>query len=124
MGYYQIELEEPAKPFTAFVAQDDHNKFNRLPFGLEKVSSVFQGMMNEVVARANPDVIIVYLDDVIIPSKTAGVQILEPFLKILKHCELTLRYDKCNFFVANIDILGYRIDDTGIRPGKSKLIAI
>lgn len=126
MGYYQIELEETAKPLTAFVTHDGHYEFNRMPFGLVNAPAVFQGVMNKIVEIAKPDLIIVYLDDVIIPSKTTeeGVQVLNRFLRLLEKCNLTLRYDKCNFLHENIDFLGHRIDENGIRPGKSKLIAI
>lgn len=119
MGYHQIEIDESSKQFTAFVTIDGHYEFNRMPFGLVNAPAVFQNVMNRVAKQMNPGEVVVYLDDVIIVSKTIeeGIDRLSRFLKILRKTGLTLRRDKCKFLSEEISFLGYNISAQGIMPG-------
>lgn len=33
MGYHQIEVDESSKQYTAFVTQEGHYEYNRMPLG-------------------------------------------------------------------------------------------
>ncbi|XP_049316921.1 uncharacterized protein LOC125779690 [Bactrocera dorsalis] len=126
MGYYQIELEEKSKQFTAFVTNEGHYEFNRMPFGLVNAPAVFQTVMNTLVAKMKTGEVLAYLDDVIIPSRTIeeGLQRIEKFLTLLRESGLTLRIDKCKFLESKIEYLGHVITENSIMPGNRKLSAI
>lgn len=126
MGYHQIEVEESSKKFTAFVTTEGHYEYNRMPFGLVNAPSVFQEVMNKIAAKMNPGEILVYLDDVIIPSKSVneGLSRLTKILKLLRESGLKLRFTKCNFLSEEVNYLGHVINKNGIKPGENKITAI
>ena len=123
---HQIEVEESSKKYTAFVTTEGHFEFNRMPFGLVNAPAFFQSLMNKLVKQMNPGECHSYLDDEVIPSKTAsdGLDRLERFLKILKANGLTLRLDKCSFLESEFAYLGHIINKNGITPGNEKVRAI
>lgn len=61
-----------------------------------------------------------YLDDDLISiSKDKGNT-----LKLFLHVNLTLRLNKCNFLLININYLGHKISGDGLRPGSDKIKAV
>jgi hypothetical protein len=125
-GYYQVPVAEESKHLTAFVTNEGLYEFNRVPFGLVNAPAVFTRMMKIIERRMRPHRISVYMDDILIPSKTIeeGFQKIEAFLKILKEEGLTLRLKKCRFFQRKVEYLGYEVTPEGVRPGKVKTAAV
>lgn len=125
-GYYQIAIAEDSRHRTAFVTPDGQFEYNRMPFGLVNAPSVFQRTINKILLEAKIKYAIVYMDDVLIPSKdiTEGLQRLEEVLGLLKKGGLTLKLSKCQFFLDTIDFLGYEVSHDGIRPGHRKTEAV
>ncbi|XP_036347689.1 uncharacterized protein LOC118757065, partial [Rhagoletis pomonella] len=124
-GYYQIELQEDAKPLTAFVTHNGHYEFNRMPFGLRNAPCVFQRMMSQLVAPLSK-VVVTYVDEVIIAtdSEEENLFYLEEFLKLIQEEGLTLRVSKCSFLRREVTFLGHQVDVNGVRPGIFKTSAI
>ncbi|CAK1600822.1 unnamed protein product [Parnassius mnemosyne] len=125
-GYYQIPISEESRSKTVFVTPDGHYEFNCMPFGFVNTPSVFQRTINKILMEAKMKYAIVYMDDVLIPSKTfdEGIVRLEEVLKLLKRGGLTLKLSKCNFFYKTIDFLGFEVSANGIRPGSRKTDAV
>lgn len=125
-GYYQISIEEESRKYTAFVTNDGHYEFNRMPFGLVNAPSVFQNAMNNLVNQLEPGQAIPYLDDIIIPgvNVTEGLERLGKFLTVLSTTGFTLRTSKCNFLTEQITFLGHIVNKDGISPGQRKIAAI
>ncbi|KAJ0178256.1 hypothetical protein K1T71_006079 [Dendrolimus kikuchii] len=117
-GYYQIPICEESRHKTAFVTPDGQFEYNRMPFGLVNAPSVFQRTINKILHDAKIKYAIVYMDDILIPSKdvTEGLNRLEEVLGLLKQGGLTLRLSKCNFFLSTVDFLGFEVNYAGIRP--------
>lgn len=124
-GYHQIPLEEKSKQYTAFVTPDGHFEYNKMPFGLCNAPSVFQRMMNNLLAPFD-DFATVYLDDILIYSRTPEENLakLERLLQALSEEGLTLNPDKCSFLCTSVNYLGYEISGQGVQPGKIKSKAI
>lgn len=125
-GYYQVPVEEGSKYKTSFVTPDGQYEFNRMPFGITTAPSVFQRMMNKILGPLRGTEAMVYLDDILIPSKDydQGVSRLENVLKVISSNFLTLRPEKCRFFETSVFYLGYEIDCNGLRPGLKKTESI
>lgn len=125
-GYYQIPIVEESRHKTAFVTPDGQYEFNRMPFGLVNAPSVFQRAVNKILNKARVKYALVYMDDVLIPAKDfeEGLTRLEEVLSLLREGGLTLKLNKCKFFLNKIDYLGFEISAEGIRPGSLKTEAV
>jgi hypothetical protein len=64
----------------------------------------------------------VYLDDILIPSKTVreGLENLEEILCLLRREGLTLNVKKCSFLATSVEYLGFEINAGTIKPGARK----
>lgn len=111
---------------TAFITPDGQYEFLRLPFGLCNAPAAFQRWVNNIMGSLRHSEILVYLDDILIPSKSIS-QGMEKLNTILKKCDennLKLNLEKCYFFKTKIDFLGYEISENQIKPGSKKVNAI
>lgn len=125
-GYYQVPMAEESKHLTAFVTPDGLYEYNRMPFGLANAPSVFQRAINSMLNGVGQNLVLAYMDDLLVPSKTVeeGLEKLERVFILLRKSRLTLNPKKCVFFQEKIDYLGYEICSDGIRPGTYKTEAV
>ena len=69
-GYWQIKVHPNDKEKTAFVCDDGLFEFNVMPFGLTNAVATFQRYMDAVLAGLKWNQLLVYIDDIIIFSKS------------------------------------------------------
>ena len=70
-GYWQVELEEEAKPLTAFTMGPlGFWECERMPFGLTNAPATFQRLMESCLGELHLSCCIIYLDDIIVFSWT------------------------------------------------------
>ena len=81
-GYWQVEMAEECKPYTAFTwGPLGFFECETVPFGATNAPATFQRLMEDFLGDLNMNWYIVDLDDVIVFSKTP-----EEHLKGRKHC--------------------------------------
>ena len=99
-------------------------RYNRMPFGVSSAPSVFQRIMDSLLQ--NIPGVIVYLDDILITSKTKEKHLknLEETLCRLAHVGLKLKRRKCQFLQSSVQCLGYQIDAKSLHPTEDKVRAI
>jgi hypothetical protein len=116
-GYWQIQISENDRYKTAFTVPFGQFEWNVLPFGLKNAPSEFQKIMNDIF---NPysEFIIVYIDDVLVFSKTIDQHIkhLKIFKNVIKHNGLVLSATKMKIFQTKVRFLGHMIDQGTIIP--------
>ena len=116
-GFWQIQIHEKDRYKTAFTVPFGHYEWNVMPFGLKNAPSEFQHIMNDVF---NPytTFIIVYIDDVLIFSKTIDQHFkhLDTFLKIIKKNGLAVSAPKMKLFQTKVRFLGHDIYRGTIKP--------
>ena len=102
--YWQIEIEEKDKQKTAFTTDEGHFEFNRMPFGLTNAPATFQRLINNVLRQALRKFALVYLDDVIIFSKTISdhIQHIQTMLELLRKEGLKIKLSKCTFLKRQV----------------------
>ena len=69
-GYHQVRLAPGAGPKTAFVTRYGLYEYNVLLLGLCNVPSTFQCLMNNVLGDYINQFVLVYLDDILVYSRT------------------------------------------------------
>ena len=69
--YWQVELDKESIPLTAFtVGPLGFYKWVCMPFGLTNMPAMFQHLMETCLGELHLNWCIIYLDDIIIFSKT------------------------------------------------------
>ena len=72
-GYWQVKMDEDSIPLTTFtVAPLGFYECVRMPFGLTNAPATFQRLMESCLGDLHLKYCIIYLDDIIIFSKTPG----------------------------------------------------
>ena len=122
-GYWQIQLDEPSKPVTAFsVGSGKTYCFTRIPFGFKSSGNAFQRCMETVLGDLLEKECINYIDDILVTSNNFENHILalDKTLNRLKENGLRLNPSKCNLFATEVKFLGHTIDNKGIRYDQDK----
>ena len=100
-GYWQVELDEDSIPYTAFtVGPLGFYKCLWMPFGLTNAPAMFQHLMENCLGYLHLNWCIIYLNDIIIYSKTPEEHMkrLEAVFKKLSKAGLKLKLSKYEFF--------------------------
>ncbi|XP_038135153.1 uncharacterized protein LOC119779547 [Cyprinodon tularosa] len=125
-GYYQIPMLEEDKEKTAFLCPLGFYQFERMPQGITGAPATFQRLMERVVGDMNLLQCIVYLDDIIIFSRTLEEH-EERLLKVLDRLEefgLKVSIDKCQFCQTHVKYVGHVVSADGVSTDPEKLKAV
>nr|GFB79165.1 putative reverse transcriptase domain-containing protein [Tanacetum cinerariifolium] len=98
-GYYQLIVREEDIPKTMFRTRCGHNEFQVMSFRLTNAPAVFMDLMNRVCKPYLDKFMIVFIDDILIYSKSKEehAEHLKLILELLKKEELYSKFLKCDF---------------------------
>ncbi|GJW31312.1 putative reverse transcriptase domain-containing protein [Tanacetum coccineum] len=125
-GYHQLRVREEDILKTAFRTRYGHYEFQVMPFGLTNAPAVFMDLMNRVCKPYLDKFVIVFIDDILIYSKSKKEHEghLRQILKLLKKEELYAKFSKCEFWIPRVQFLGHVIDCQGIHIDPAKIESI
>ena len=101
-------------------------EYTVMPFGLTNAPATFQRLMNEVLREHLDDFVTVYLDDILIFSKSDDehARHLQWVLGKLREHGLFAKRTKCAFGLDSVEYLGHVVTAEGISPDPAKIEAI
>jgi transposase InsO family protein len=124
-AYLQILLRKRDRDITAFTIGNRRFRFVTAPLGLKHIPSVFQRSIQALLqekecwAFANN-----FIDDIIVFSKTyeEHIEHVKKVLDALTEKSLTIRRDKCHFNCKAVPLLGFWLEEQGVRPNMKKIM--
>ncbi|KAI3683118.1 hypothetical protein L1987_83618 [Smallanthus sonchifolius] len=125
-GYHQLRVQEEDIPKTAFRTRYSHYEFMVMPFGLTNAPAVFMDLMNRVCKPYLDKFVIVFIDDILIYSKTKSdhEQHLRLVLDLLRKEQLYAKFSKCEFWLKEVQFLGHIVNEKGIHVDPAKIEAL
>nr|GEY52367.1 putative reverse transcriptase domain-containing protein [Tanacetum cinerariifolium] len=124
--YHQLRVHEDDIPKIAFRTRYGHFEFTAMPFGLTNIPTVFMDLMNRVCRSYLDKFVIVFIDDILIYSKTLEEHEvhLGLILELLKEDKLYAKFFKCELWLREVQFLGHMINGDGIHVDPSKIEAV
>lgn len=125
-GYWQVRIAEGDEPKTTCVTRYGAYEFLVMPFGLTNAPATFCTLMNEVLRDYLDNFVVVYLDDIVIYSKSMEdhVDHLTRVFQRLREHQLYAKLEKCSFAQERIKFLGHIIENGHVRMDDDKVRAI
>ncbi|XP_073024343.1 uncharacterized protein [Primulina eburnea] len=125
-GYHQLRVREEDVPKTAFRTRYGHYEFLVVPFGLTNAPAVFMDLMNRVFREFIDKFVIVFIDDILIYSKSKKEheKHLTLVLQTLREAQLYAKFSKCEFWLDRVLFLGHVISAQGVSVDPSKVEAV
>ena len=119
-------MEEEDKEKTAFWCPLGFYEFNRMPQGLCNAPATFQRLMEKCVGDMAFTDVVVYLDDLLVFSKTLEEheEKLDKILTRLREYGLKLNPEKCQFVQKSVKCLGHVVSAKGVETDPDKVAAV
>jgi hypothetical protein len=125
-GYWHIPLFTEDREKTAFVTRNGQYQFKVVPFGLTGAPGAFCRYMDDTLRDIMWKRCLVYVDDIIVWAKDIKehMKALEEVFERLLKAGLKLKLSKCEFFMEEVEYLGFIIGHgvVGLSPAKVRSI--
>lgn len=97
-----------------------------MPFGLTNAPATFERLMDGLFSDVTWRSVLVYLDDIIVHSRTIEdhIEHLRLVFSRLRAAGLKLSPKKCTFFQPRVHYLGHVVGRDGLEPDPQKLLAV
>ncbi|WVZ84833.1 hypothetical protein U9M48_031820 [Paspalum notatum var. saurae] len=122
-GYYHIKIREEDIPKTAFSTRYGSYEYLVKSFGLTNAPAFFMYMMNSVFMNELDKFIVVFIDDILVYSKSEKEH--EEHLRIvlaqLREHKLYAKFSKCAFWLKEVSFLGHILSKKGVAVDPSKV---
>ncbi|KAL0562072.1 hypothetical protein IC582_002522 [Cucumis melo] len=125
-GYHQLRIKDEDVPKTAFRSRYGHYEFIVMSFGLTNAPAVFMDLMNRVFREFLDTFLIVFIDDILIYSKTEAEheEHLRMVLQTLRGNKLYAKFSKCEFWLKQVSFLGHVVSKAGVSVDPAKIEAV
>ena len=125
MGYHHVPIAED-KHKTAFPSRLGLLQYTAMPFGLTNAPATFQRLMERVLAHMNRKDCLVYIDDVLIWSKSFEEHLrkLEQVFQAFEKAGLRIKPRKCHICCKSVLYFGHLLSSDGIRVDPARVKAI
>ncbi len=121
-----IRIKEKDEWKTVFCTRLEHYEYLIMSFNLINASVTFQIFMNNVLRRYLNQFIIVYLNDILVYSKTKKEHVwhVKKVLQTLKKVDLRIKSGKSEFHVQSVQFLKFIVTSQSLRMNLKKIEAV
>ena len=125
-SYHQLKIREQDVPNIAFRTRYGHFEFLVMSFSLTNAPETFTDLMNKIFKPYLDRFVVVYIDDIIIYSKTREelVDHLRIVLQTFQDHQLYAKREKCDFWMTEVKFLGHVVSQKGIFVNRTKIEVI
>ena len=122
-AFHRIRIKEGDEWKTAFRTHKGHYEYLVMPFGLTNAPATFQAYINNVLREYIDDFVCVYIDDILIYSRTEEehVEHVRKVLHALNKYNLRLKPSKSEFHVQRVKFVGCVITPNGVEVDPEKV---
>jgi hypothetical protein len=122
-GYHQMKIRPSDIPKTAFSTRYGLYEFTVMSFGLTNAPAYFMNLMNKVFMEYLDRFVVVFIDDILIYSRSESdhEEHLRLVLQKLRDNQLYAKYSKCEFWIDEVSFLGHIISNGGISVDPAKV---
>src|SRR6185437_7855203 len=122
-GYHQIKIRPCDIPKMAFSTRYGLYEYLVMSFDLTNALAYFMYLMNSVFMTELDKFVVVFIDDILIYSKTEEdhAEHLRIVLQRLRDHQLYAKFSKCEFWLDSVKFLGHTISSEGIAVDPSKV---
>jgi hypothetical protein len=123
LGYHQLKIRECDIPTAAFVSRYGLYEYTMMSFGLTNAPVYFMYLMNMVFMEYLDKFVVVFIDDILVYSKSEEEheEHLRLALQELRENRLYAKLSKCEFWMKQVAFLGHVISKRGISMNPSKV---
>jgi len=110
----------------AFVTRYGQYEFTVVSFGLTNAPAYFMNMMNKVFMEELDKFVVVFIDDILIYSRTAEEHAghLRIVLEKLRQNQPYAKFSKCEFWLEKVAFLGHVLTAEGVAVDPAKIEAV
>jgi hypothetical protein len=125
-GFTQLTMSDSSAEKIAFRTHRGLWQFRRIPFGYRNGPSVFQRVMQNVLAPFLWIFALVYIDDIVVFSLTFEdhTSHLDQVFSAIAEANLTLSPAKCHIAYQSLLLLGQKVSRLGLSTHKEKVDTI
>ena len=116
-GYNQVPMYEHDDKHTSFITDQGLYCYKTMPFNLKNARATYQRLVNGIFKYLKRKSMEVYVDDMLVKSKTVGdhIEYLNQMINILRKYQMKLNPLKCAFGVRSGKFLGFMVNQCGDR---------
>ena len=122
-AYHLVRIREGDEWKTAFNTPTGHYEYLVKPFGLTNAPAVFQALVNDILRDMIDKYVFVYLDDILIFSKSREEHIhhVQTIFQCLLENSLFVKAGKCEFHTQSVSFLGYIVTQGHLEMDPAKV---
>ncbi|WVZ52665.1 hypothetical protein U9M48_003703 [Paspalum notatum var. saurae] len=125
-GYHQLKIHPTDIPKIAFTTKYGLYEYTVMSFGLTNAPAYFMQLMNSVFMDYLDKFVVVFIDDILIYSKTEAEheKHLRLVLQRLRAHKLYAKFSKCEFWIDEVRFFGHVVSKGGIAVDPSKVSTV